>query len=147
MIKLLNKVLKLFYLIISIIFTIYDLRLAYFRFSMVCKINHFRNYATEFEFFIITTCWYQWYFANNESIMSLFVKVMILFWALRNRFFTNKFRNYHEVTHSDRWEGISSCRELCLLHFVKFSTLEISCSIVYGQITKTLTEWKIVNWP
>ena len=73
--------------------------------------------------------------------------VMILFWVLRNRFLANKFRNYHKVTHSDQSKVISSCQELCLLHFVTFSTLETTCLIVYGQITKILTEWKIVKWP
>ena len=74
-------------------------------------------------------------------------KLWSFFSVLRNRFLVNKFRNYHEATHSDRRKSISSCQELWLLNFVKFSTLETTCWIVYGQITKILTEWKIVKWP
>ena len=74
------------------------------------------------------------------------MKVMILFWVLRNRFLAIKFRNNHNVTHSSRWKGIRTCQELRLLHFVKFSSLETTFWRVYGQITKILTEWKIVKW-
>ena len=45
-------------------------------------------------------------------------------------------RNYHEGTQSDKWKMIWNYQGLCLLHFSKFSTLEPSCQIVYGQITK-----------
>ena len=102
---------------------------------------------TEFQFSIITFCCYQWYAANYESLELLFMKVLILFSVLRNQFWANKFRNYYEVTHSNRSKGILSCQDICSLHFVKFSTLETTRRIVYGQITKILTDWKIVKWP
>ena len=132
------------------IFTSYDLRLAFFQISIVCKnfllkSHHFRNYATEFQFFSITTCCNQWYSTNNYPIEFLFMKVTVLFDVLRSRFLENKFRNYHKVTHSDRWKGILTCQEFCKLHFVKFFTLETTCWIVYGQITKILTEREIVT--
>ena len=75
------------------------------------------------------------------------MKVTVLIWVLRNRFLVDKFRNYHKVTHLYRSNCFSSCQELCLLHFAKFSTPETTCWIVYGQITKIFTEWKIVKWP
>ena len=34
-----------------------------------------------------------------------------------------------------------------MLHFLKFSSLKTTFQIVYGQITKILTEWQIVKWP
>ena len=61
---------------------------------------------------------------------------MILFWLLRNWFWENEFRIYYEVTPSDKWQSISNCQELCLLHFLKFSSPETSFQIVYGRITK-----------
>ena len=75
------------------------------------------------------------------------MKVTVVFEVLRSWFLENKFRNYHKVTPSDRWKSILTCQEFCKLHFVKFSTLETTCLIVYGQITKILTKWKIVKWP
>ena len=74
-----------------------------FDFGWPIKSHHFRNNVTECQSFIITTCWYQWCSSKNETVKLLFMKVMIHFWVLRNRFLANKFRNYQKITNLYQW--------------------------------------------